>query len=126
MGAQVKLSKQQLLLWFKDDNELRHTVNTTQCLENGNTGCDDINSEPRKNREIGSRAHLTLGFSHGQSAVQTGFDQLEILDFVAAENEPVHKGFLNGTEIMYYGEGRVYVKLPSSLTFDTLFTGMYS
>ena len=73
----------------------------------------------------GSRAHVTLGCSMGVEAVQTGFDQLEVLQCERDGKrigEPVKVDHIT---ISYYGEGRCTVYFDNALHKSSLFSGQY-
>lgn len=80
---------------------------------------------PRIQLKQGSRAHITLGCAEGYWAVQTGFDQMEILlckDDGVIVGDPV---VTDDVEIAYYGEGRCAVHFDWPVYKSALFTGHY-
>jgi 2',3'-cyclic-nucleotide 3'-phosphodiesterase len=114
VGARVLLSDEELLLWYKDDDEF----SPHSSVEYGyNTSF--TNSLPR-----GSRAHMTLAFTQGVSAVQTGLD---LLDLVRMELNNVAHEEVKTSEatLSYYDSGICYAHLDQPIKIRTIFSGSY-
>lgn len=94
---------------------------------NKDSTCDEGSSDegPKIELKQGSRAHITLGCAEGYAAVQTGFDQMEIL---LCEGDGVMVGepiVTDDVEVTYYGEGRCSVYFDWPVYKSALFTGHY-
>jgi len=139
-GARVHLMDEQLPLWKKDDFEqgtgsrrvsLRQSNN--KFLKRTPHRASDVNSCPNLSYfhptcGLGSRAHITLGYSTlSKGAVQTGFD---LVDLVAREEQhaPMFTNLdsvsIEGGELCRYDDTfAVYLSEPLPLT--SLFSGRY-
>ena len=79
---------------------------------------------------LGSRAHITLGYSRGSTAVQTGLDQVKIIDIEKgyhdnrAAKRPRHIE-LDDAAVIYYGEGQCVVYLNDPVDVTSLFSARY-
>lgn len=132
--SQLNISGHHQPLEGKTSNLLENTTNTSasnicpEPAQNNNpaSGVDPGSDEvPRIQLKQGSRAHITLGCAEGYGAVQTGFDQMEIL---LCEDDNVMVGesvVMDDVEIAYYGEGRCTVYFDWPIYKSALFTGKY-
>lgn len=70
------------------------------------------------------RAHLTLALAQGQKAVQTGYDQLELME-CEATMQPIESCMLNGASAKNYGDGRCVVSFDMPFEVDSMFSAAY-
>ena len=80
---------------------------------------------------LGSRAHFTLGYSKGCTAVQTGLDQIKIIEIEqsyhhgnAASKRPRHVE-LEDAAVIHYGDGQCVVYLNDPIPVTSLFSARY-
>ena len=80
---------------------------------------------------LGSRAHITLGYSKGCTAVQTGLDQIKIIEIEesyhhgnAAAKRPRHAE-LEDAAVIHYGDGQCVVYLNDPIPVTSLFSARY-
>ena len=80
---------------------------------------------------LGSRAHITLGYSRGCTAVQTGLDQIKIIEIEesyhhgnAASKRPRHVELENAA-VIHYGNGQCVVYLNDPIPVTSLFSARY-
>ena len=95
-------------------------------------GYVQLNERPRfmPTCGLGSRAHVTLGYSKGTNAVQTGLDQVKIIE--------IEEGYHNNTAtkrarplelddaaVIHYGDGQCVVYLNNPIDVASLFSARY-
>ena len=80
---------------------------------------------------LGSRAHITLGYSKGCTAVQTGLDQIKVIEVEesfhhgnAIAKRPRHVE-LDDAALIHYGDGQCVVYLNDPVPVTSLFSGRY-
>ncbi len=78
---------------------------------------------------LGSRAHITLGFSKGSTAVQTGLNQIQVIEkeeeFDASPRRRPKHVELDNAALIHYGDGKCVVYLNEPIWVTTLFSGRY-
>ena len=80
---------------------------------------------------LGSRAHITLGYSKGCTAVQTGLDQIKVIEIEesyhhgnAVAKRPRHVE-LDDADLIHYGDGQCVVYLNDPIPVTSLFSRRY-
>jgi hypothetical protein len=116
IGAQIKLENECINLW---DNEL-----TESQL---NDILSEINLESNKiNFSNATRAHLTIALDDKTQAVQTGYDQIQLLALL--EQDKIKKEIVkfDDFDLYFMHNYGSYLKLNNPLYIDTLFSyGFY-
>ncbi len=78
---------------------------------------------------FGSRAHITLGYAKGSTAVQTGLNQIQVIEREQECDACTHKRpkhfELDGAAVIHYGDGQCVVYLNEPIRATTLFSGRY-
>ena len=152
VGARVALTPRQARLWGQDDHEgatsrthdTAFTVITDSPRSKKRSNVDvemlsvkmghvAVKDRPRflPICGLGSRAHITLGYSKGCTAVQTGLDQIKVIEI----EESYHHGNavakrprrveLDDASLIHYGDGQCVVYLNDPIPVTSLFSGRY-
>ncbi|XP_028674528.1 2',3'-cyclic-nucleotide 3'-phosphodiesterase [Erpetoichthys calabaricus] len=103
LGARVKLTKDQLLLWPEDDEE--------QC---------------NASLPFGSRAHITLGVAPGVQDVQTGIDLLEMVSMMQKGDKCEMVSEVSEGKLSYFRQDRWMLELNKKEEVKSVFSGYYS
>lgn len=150
-GARVLLDKNALSLWNQDDNEpmpptpppcnveesilskleqLSISRPLTPCTATLHWNREDFtgSKDPfRPTQGRGSRAHLTLGCSSKNKAVQTGLDLIDVIqcEQKLGNRHPETSFHVHQGTARCLGEGRWVIYLKKAITVQSIFTGYY-
>lgn len=147
-GARVILTKRQLTLWGQEDStynsgarnddlgtsHIDSVENVTLQLSDIAISCDTdgeieetLRNRPRFQPTFGngSRAHISLGWTQGSQAVETGFDLLEIIECEDRRANDPSMTQLNDGAARYYGDGQCAVYLDKPVKVGCLFSEQY-
>ena len=128
VGARIKLSPKQVQLWRKDDHEdwnrgLASKMAAVSLDDDAHSSVPCTRFHPTAGP--GSRAHITLGYVKGFSAVQTGLDQVSVIKLEAEKIGDQSHIEVDGAAIRYYGQGRCAVYFNEPVKVPALFSGKY-